>query len=50
MRDMEAVIEEAAKMKNIQFLGLHFHIGSQILDMGGFRGTLQPYQRTSKPA
>ena len=24
MRDMEAVIEEAAKMKNIQFLGLHF--------------------------
>lgn len=36
MRDMEAVIEEAAKMKNIQFLGLHFHIGSQILDMGDF--------------
>lgn len=36
MRDMEAIIEEAAKMKNIQFLGLHFHIGSQILDMGDF--------------
>ena len=36
MRDMESVIEEAAKMKNIQFLGLHFHIGSQILDMGDF--------------
>ena len=36
MRDMEAVIEEAAKMKNIKFLGLHFHIGSQILDMGDF--------------
>ena len=30
MRDMEAVIEEAAKMKNIQFLGLHFHIGSPV--------------------
>ena len=36
MRDMESVIEEASKMKNIQFLGLHFHIGSQILDMGDF--------------
>ena len=36
MRDMEGVIEEAAKLKNIQFLGLHFHIGSQILDMGDF--------------
>ncbi|CCY01672.1 diaminopimelate decarboxylase [Prevotella sp. CAG:924] len=23
-------------MKNIEFLGLHFHIGSQILDMGDF--------------
>ena len=36
MRDMESVIEEAHKMKNIKFLGLHFHIGSQILDMGDF--------------
>ena len=36
MRDMESVIEEASKMKNIKFLGLHFHIGSQILDMGDF--------------
>lgn len=36
MRDMEPAIEEAAKMKNIQFIGLHFHIGSQILDMGDF--------------
>ena len=35
MRDMEGVIEEASKMKNIQFLGLHFHIGSQILDISG---------------
>ena len=30
------MIEEAAQMKNIKFLGLHFHIGSQILDMGDF--------------
>ena len=36
MQDMENGIEEAATMKNIKFLGLHFHIGSQILDMGDF--------------
>lgn len=36
MDDMESIIEEAAGMKNIEFLGLHFHIGSQILDMGDF--------------
>lgn len=36
MRDMEPAIEEAAKLSNIQFIGLHFHIGSQILDMGDF--------------
>ena len=36
MHDMEGTIEEAAKMKNIKFTGLHFHIGSQILDMGDF--------------
>lgn len=36
MEDMENVIKEAAQMKNIKFLGLHFHIGSQILDMGDF--------------
>ena len=36
MRDMESVIEEASRMQNIQFIGLHFHIGSQILDMGDF--------------
>ena len=36
MEDMESVIEEALQMKNIKFLGLHFHIGSQILDMGDF--------------
>ncbi|MBR0489976.1 MAG: diaminopimelate decarboxylase [Prevotella sp.] len=36
MRDMGAAIEEAAQMKNVKFMGLHFHIGSQILDMGDF--------------
>ena len=36
MEDMENVIEEAAQMKSIKFLGLHFRIGSQILDMGDF--------------
>ena len=37
MRDMEDVIAMAAEMKNVTFVGLHFHIGSQILDMGDFR-------------
>ena len=36
MQDMESVIERAAAMKNINVVGLHFHIGSQILDMGDF--------------
>lgn len=36
MQDMLPAIDEAAKMSNIEFIGLHFHIGSQILDMGDF--------------
>ena len=36
MDDMLKVIEEARSMKNVRFVGLHFHIGSQILDMGDF--------------
>ena len=36
MRDMLKVIEEAKGMANVQVVGLHFHIGSQILDMGDF--------------
>ncbi|MDE5570548.1 MAG: diaminopimelate decarboxylase [Prevotella sp.] len=36
MRDMETVIERAAQMQGVRFVGLHFHIGSQILDMGDF--------------
>ena len=36
MRDMLKVINEAKQMANIKVVGLHFHIGSQILDMGDF--------------
>lgn len=36
MSDMEKVIGIAAGMKSVKFHGLHFHIGSQILDMGDF--------------
>lgn len=36
MRDMLTVIAEADKLTNVKFVGLHFHIGSQILDMGDF--------------
>ena len=37
MRDMIPVIERAAQLKNVKVVGLHFHIGSQILDMGDFQ-------------
>ena len=36
MRDMESVIEQAQELKHVKFVGLHFHIGSQILNMGDF--------------
>lgn len=36
MADVDKVIEMASEMKNVRFVGLHFHIGSQILDMGDF--------------
>ena len=36
MRDMLKVMEEAAAMEHVKVVGLHFHIGSQILDMGDF--------------
>lgn len=36
MEDMEKVIGIAAKMEHVQFIGLHFHIGSQILEMEDF--------------
>ena len=37
MRDMVPVIEHATCLQNIQVVGLHFHIGSQILDMNDFK-------------
>ena len=36
MQDMDGVIERALHLSNVRFIGLHFHIGSQILDMGDF--------------
>lgn len=36
MEDMIHVIELAQDMKYVHFVGLHFHIGSQIMDMGDF--------------
>ena len=37
MQDMDKVIDEAQTMVNVEVIGLHFHIGSQILDMGDFK-------------
>lgn len=36
MEDMETVIKMAQSLKNVHFKGLHFHIGSQILEMDDF--------------
>ena len=36
MRDMIPIIEHAQQLQNVKVVGLHFHIGSQILDMGDF--------------
>ena len=36
MRDMEDVISMAHGMQSVDFVGLHFHIGSQILNMDDF--------------
>lgn len=36
MDDMDHVIDIAQELKHVNFIGLHFHIGSQILDMGDF--------------
>ena len=35
--DLIPTIERAHKMANIELIGLHFHIGSQILDMNDFK-------------
>lgn len=36
MQDMEHVIAIAGAMDGVEFIGLHFHIGSQILEMDDF--------------
>lgn len=36
MEDMETAICKANEMQNVEFIGLHFHIGSQILEMDDF--------------
>ncbi|HEY9542673.1 diaminopimelate decarboxylase [Prevotella sp.] len=36
MNDMEPIIQQMKTMSNVEFIGLHFHIGSQILDMTDF--------------
>ena len=36
IESMDHIIKEAYKLKNINFIGLHFHIGSQILIMDDF--------------
>lgn len=37
MEDMEKVVGIAAGMNHVKFIGLHFHIGSQILEMDDFK-------------
>ena len=46
MQDMDKVIDVAVEMKHVKFIGLHFHIGSQILDFSTYAGQLKlrPYQ------
>ncbi len=36
MKDMEHIIQKAGQLCHIRVLGLHFHIGSQILEMDDF--------------
>jgi diaminopimelate decarboxylase len=36
MDDLENVVDMIAKMSNVELIGLHFHIGSQITDLGCF--------------
>lgn len=41
MEDMETVIKMAQSLNNVHFKGLHFHIGSQILEMDDFTALAQ---------
>src|SRR6185436_4531986 len=35
--EFDAVLEELKKLPNLEFLGIHFHIGSQICELNPFR-------------
>ena len=35
--DLEKVVDVLKGLKNVRFTGIHFHIGSQITDLGSFR-------------
>lgn len=41
MKDMLPIIRRTEKLSNVNFIGLHFHIGSQILDMTDFKHLCQ---------
>ncbi len=41
MQDMETVIRHARQLSNVDYVGLHFHIGSQILEMNDFEALCQ---------
>ena len=41
MEDLHEAIGLACKMKNINYVGLHFHIGSQILDLDAYHALCQ---------
>lgn len=36
MEQLDKVVDRALSMKNVEFLGLHFHIGTQLTDMSDF--------------
>src|SRR5690606_3159741 len=35
--EFDQVLSELSKLKNLNFIGLHFHIGSQIQDLNAFK-------------
>lgn len=35
--ELEAIVEKLGMLKNVQLVGLHFHIGSQITDLSAFK-------------
>lgn len=38
MEDLDSVLAFLPKLKNLQLIGIHFHIGSQITDLTSFQG------------